>query len=172
MQLEIGGKGLTTRVVVADLLTTEAVLGLDVLKEHCAVIDLNHQRVHLDNKETPLRLSMATRQEAEYDCLVSTVTVSSSSTEIRKAQQEDVTIDYFLKAKEDGKKPRLGDVQGVSQHARRLLEMWSQLESAKVSCTGSVHTQIKRTSHCSWRYQSPYERKSCMICMREHWVVI
>ena len=83
-----------------------------------------------------------------------------------------MTIDYFLKAKEDGKKPRLEGVQGVSQHARRLLEMWSQVESAKVSCTGSVHTQIKRTSHCSWRYQSPYERKSCMICMREHWVVI
>ena len=54
VQLEIGGKGLATRVVVADSMT-EAILGLDVLKEHCTTIDLNHQRVH---KKAPLRLSM------------------------------------------------------------------------------------------------------------------
>ena len=58
VQLEIGGKGLATRVVVADSVTTEAILGLDVLKEHCTIIDLNHQRVHLDDKEAPLRLFM------------------------------------------------------------------------------------------------------------------
>ena len=51
---------------------------------------------------------------------MSTVTVSSSSAEMHKAQQEDVTIGYFLKAKEERKKPHLEDVQGMQGRIQRL----------------------------------------------------
>ena len=62
-----------------------------------------------------------------HDTTISVVTLAEDTGLIRKSQMDDHLLGFFLSTKEDNQKPNKSQVQAMSPHARRLLQLWDQL---------------------------------------------
>ena len=82
IQLMLGGERFLARAIIADSLTTGAILGLDFLQEHSCIIDVRDRKLHLSNLGVSVPLLGADDHDT-HDCidvhLVETIQVPAYS---------------------------------------------------------------------------------------------
>lgn len=100
VQLELGGEEFMVEIVVVSPLTSEAILGLDFLREHEASIDLASRRLHLKGNGCNILLNdpTAAREHAlEHPvCVARTVEVPPHSMLDVLGNMEDMVVGTWL----------------------------------------------------------------------------
>ena len=151
VSIKIGDEMFVTKVIVADSLTTDVILGRDFLREQQCTIEMGGSKdvlhfkgrgvaIALDSKSTENhgidspQEAMAIGEQAppgvtvrtpEYP--VASVLTETSTTELHQKQLDDGPIGLLLSAIEKGERPTSDVVRGQGPEAQRLAQLWDKL---------------------------------------------
>ena len=129
--IKLDEEELPLNVIVVSSLTTEAIIGLNFLKEMEASVDIAKKLLYFGKKGCKFSLIESVLDSPGMPVVhaMETVKIPSESTQktLRDAQLEDPIIKPLLISKEAGEKPLKADEREFGSAARRLVQLWDQL---------------------------------------------